>query len=366
MGNQIVTILSQASVHEAILAMINSDKFSDRHTYVGGSEVGGCAREVAWKKVDPERAKVKDPEAAGRMLAGQILENGIVQIVRASFGGVVRGTGRRQSELRHDVVPLRSHPDGKLSWKVEWVEGMQLAYLDEDGKECFSDMPPEGPGTLEVKTANSAVFRKYLKEGLPPRYRDQTQTEMGLSGTGWTLIVLVNRENLSQFVSFLSFFNGDHYQTCVDRSRLIISASEKVRAGAGDDALPDAEPERGWCSYCSLKDDCPAHAFREVDETGTKTLPEDLAIEAEVLAEEARELKPHADRYKVVADKFKSLLVDNGVMEAFGFYLQRNEGRSSVDTKRLESENPELYKALLKKGDPSYSLKPARAKKAGK
>lgn len=370
----IITPLSQASIHAVLLDKINGEKFAERHTYVGGSEVGGCAREVAWKKVNPERARITDPDAAGRMLAGQILENAIVQLVRGAFDGVVRETGRAQVELAHETAPLRCHPDGRLNWKVDWEEGMQIAYLDEKAQAQFLDKPLEGHGTKEIKTCNSAIFRKYTKQGLPPRYIDQTQVEMGLSGTQWTLLVLVNRENLAQFVSFLLFFDPDRFDKDVMRSHVIMEAVDRVNEAVGaefldqDEAeathLPEAEPERGYCAYCPIQDKCPAHAFKSIDADSVKSFPSDVADELEALAEEYIDSKPIVDRSDKLKDTLKDAFVEHGVKAAFGLFMQESKGRETVDSKKLKAEFPEAASACTKTGSPSYSLKIAREKKA--
>lgn len=349
-----ITILSQAQVHEALLGRVNTGKFAGRHTYVGGSEVGGCAREVCWKKIDPERARIGDPQAAGRILAGQILENAVVQIVRDAFGGIVRETGHAQAELEHATAPLKCHPDGRLQWQVRWEEGMQLVYLAaETGEQIIVDTPPVGPGTLEIKTAGGSTFRKYVKQGLPPRYLDQTQVEMGLSSTGWTLVVLVNREDLSQFVTFLVFFDENRYQSCVDRSTLIMNA---VASGE----LPAPEPERGWCSYCDHRNECPSYSVEDKTVDSDAVFPEDVAVDVEVKAEEYLELKPLIDRADKLKDELKNLFLAHSVESAFGVYVSKTEGRTTVDTKRLQSDYPDIYNALLKKGAASFSLKVAR------
>lgn len=349
-----ITILSQAQVHEALLGRVNTGKFAERHTYVGGSEVGGCAREAAWKKQNPERARITDPQAAGRILAGQILENEIVQIIRSAFGGIVRETGHAQAELSHETAPLKCHPDGKLTWQVRWEEGTQLAYLDaKTGEQRIVDTMPIGPGTLEIKTAGGSVFRKYLKQGLPPRYLDQTQVEMGLSKTTWTLLVLVNRENISEFVTFMVWFEDASYQTCVDRSQLIMGA---VASGE----LPTPEPERGWCSYCDHRTECPSYSVEDKTVDSSAVFPEDVAVEVEVKAEEYLELKPMVDRAEKLKDELKDLFVGHGVESSYGLYVSKTEGRSTVDTKRLQADYPDIYAALLKKGAASFSLKIAR------
>jgi hypothetical protein len=369
----VVTLLSRKSIHDALLGKVNAEKFSARHTYVGGSEVGGCAREVAWKKVDPSRARIGDPWAAGRILAGQILENAIVQLVRSAFDGAVRATGFAQDELSHPSAPLRCHPDGKLSWKVEWVDGMQIAYVDENGVECFLDRPLEGHGSMEIKTCSSYIFRKYTKTGLPIRYKDQTTVEMGLGGTTWTLLVLVNRENIAEFSTFLLHYSEDGFEKCVARSHFIMGSVQRISEATGpeemllDEAeaqfLPEPEPERGWCAYCDHAA-CP-EKNKVVEFKVDKAFPEDVALEVEVKAEEYIALKPDADRCDKLKDQLKDRFLEFGIEAAYGLYVSKSAGRKTVDSKALEAEKPEIYQAFLKQGADSYSLK-IGVKKASK
>lgn len=361
-----ITILPQASIHEAILSKINGEKFAERHTYVGGSEVGGCAREVAWKKIVPERARITDPDAAGRILAGQFLENAVVQLVRSSFSGTVRATGHNQSELIHPTAPLRCHPDGRLFWSIEWVPGMRIAYLDEHANDCRLENPPEGAGTMEVKTCGGAIYRKYTRQGLPPRYLDQTQTEMGLDGNTWTLLVLVNRENLSQFCSFLLFYDADKFGQCVARSYMIMDAANKVREmvdieemdpeEAEAEFLPPPEKDRGYCAYCDHAN-CPEKADKSGNLSDTATFPEDTALEVEVKAQDYIDTKPIADRNDKLKEWLKETFLEFGVKSAYGLYLTTGAGRTTVDSKKLEADFPDAYTACKKTGDPSVSLK---------
>lgn len=369
-----VTVLPQASVHDALVARLNDDSFQDRHLYIGGSEIGDCARIIAYKKLHPEATRITDPEAAGRILAGKILENAIVQLVRQSLAGKVRETGRAQLELVHPTAPLRCHPDGRITWDLALEPGHAIVYLDEKAQRQVRREPLVGMGSLEIKTAGSGVYRSMLKKGLPTRYVDQATIEMGLSGTQWCLLVLASRENAAQFVTFLLFFDAERFEKLGLRATFIMDRvdriAEAVQAGGEDPIfveeklLPDPEIERGYCSYCPLRESCPAYAAAQVALDAANTFPEDVAVEVAVLAEEFLEIKPPFDilskRVESVKDRLKEYFLDHGVTTAFGLQLTESQGRLGPDLETFQAKEPDAfakYQQFTKRGAPSHQLK---------
>jgi hypothetical protein len=368
-------VLPQADIHEAILATINSDDFKDRDTYVGASEVGDCQRLVTFRKLHPDNAKIVDPHGAGRMLAGRIIENAIVQLVRNSMKGIVRETGHKQVELVDPTVPLRTHPDGRLSWSVVLQPGQSIAYLDHEGKARERTEPLEGMGGLEIKTAGMGVYRKYVKGGLPIRYVDQANTEMGLGGTKWLLLVLVSRDNIADFVSFLLFFDEARFQESRARAAAVMTAKQAIKdaqAVEGADAtiaefdnLPMGEIERGYCAYCPLNESCPQFNTSGKDLSADAVFPEDVAPTVEVLSEEYREIKPIADRAEIVKDALKEHFFEHGVKAQFGLFIQTSKGRKSFDSDGMKAADPKAFEVYekfskAKQGDDTYALKIAR------
>lgn len=383
-----VSILPQADIHASILARINSNDFADRDTYVGASEVGDCQRIVAFRKLHPDNAKIEDPQGAGRMLAGRIIENAIVQLVRDSMKGIVRETGRMQVELVDTESPMRSHPDGRLSWNVTLQEGQSIVYLDHEGKTQERTEPLDGMGGLEIKTAGMGVYRKYSKGGLPIRYVDQANTEMGLAGTKWLLLVLVSRDNIADFVSFLLFFDAERFEQSRKRAREVMKAKETIKTamaveGAHPivvefDNLPAGEVDRGYCAYCPLNESCPQFNTAAANLSADATFPEDVAPTVEVLSEEYREIKPAADRAKKLSEEIKAYYLTHGVKAQFGLFIQTSAGRKALDEAALEKAKPgfkknydETIEKFMVAGDSTYSLRIARetgttAKKAKK
>lgn len=127
--------------HQALLTRMEPpSRLADRRSYIGASEVGNCLRRVVASKLTPDTL---DSASMGRMLAGRVMENEVVQLVRIALNGHLRNTGRNQLEMIHPELPFHAHPDGRI-------------------------VGDEGDGVLEVKTASATVFKRYQSEGLSP------------------------------------------------------------------------------------------------------------------------------------------------------------------------------------------------------
>lgn len=312
-------------LERAAIELLQEDNhLGDRSQIIGASEVGRCARFVASQKLNGQDI---DAAGAGRMLAGKALENTVVQMVRRVFDGV-RATGARQVELRHPTVPLVCHPDGLL---------------------------PDA--CLEIKTAGASAFRKYLKEGLPIWYEDQATVQAGLAERPSTLLVLVNRDDISQAEPKNIPFVSERYHELVARAGMLV---QHVQAKS----LPDGEPHRGACGYCPLRNDCPQRTLR-LAEQKAEELPFDVQLEAEALLEEIRALADprtpeEQDREEEAKKALKTLLAPTGYrtgqLAGARVALVESKGRESLDAKALKAAHPDIYAAFLKTGAPSIRL----------
>ena len=314
------SIIDQAGMQTALQSrMTRSAHLGDRSHYIGASEIGNCLRRVVASKLYPEPF---DNASMGRMLAGRVMENEVVQLVRIALKGRLRNTGRNQLEVIHPTLPFHAHPDGRI-------------------------VGDDDDGVLEVKTASATLFKRYQSDGLPQNYLDQVQTQMGLSGLRWGLVVLVSRENLAEIATFKISFDAHHYGALVDRARI---ASE----GLSNTDLPIGEPERGYCYNCSHAKECPQlQARRKAASNGE--LPEMLRLELECELEELSIVEADLDSFQKrasglrdrIREAIEILDVNRLAMDGATVQLVSNS-RTSFDSKALQREAPDLYQRFLK------------------
>ena len=306
--------------------MEQNQRLGDRTQYVGASEIGSCLRRVVSSKLYPEQF---DQASMGRMLAGKALENEVVQLVRIALKGRLRNTGRVQLNLQHQTLPFQAHPDGIA---LGGIDGL------------------DGEGILEVKTASSSTFQRFLKEGLPTQYLDQVQAQMGLSGLSWALLVLVSRENLADQTTFTIRFNPEHY------ARLEERASKAASVLADNNILTGlyGEPDRGFCYSCPYSRNCESFcALREAGQRGE--IPEVTRLQLECQIEELNSLEsisgPMQDRISELRDQVKTALISSGASKVVldnGTVQMVESSRTSFDSKSLQREAPDLYSRFQK------------------
>ena len=162
-------LLSMDQLRAALVERNRTSKeFPGRENYVGFSEVGGCPRAIAHRKLHDEEFP---PETAGRMQAGSALENEAIQMVRAALGNAVRETGAAQVEFVCNDAPMRGHPDGRIlrgTMDALLASGARIVVLRADGTRGYLDALPSTDGYLEIKTAGYGVLRQLRKGGAEP------------------------------------------------------------------------------------------------------------------------------------------------------------------------------------------------------
>lgn len=358
------SILSVEALHAALIERHSGAKsFPGRENYVGASEVGSCMRLTAYRKLHPE-ANVFAPEAAGRMRAGQVMENEGIQICRLALKGHLRETGANQSELELDGAPIRVHPDGRiLASAVEHLRFSKVAVLLASGGRDYLDEVPGTDGALEIKTTSSHQLRRFRKDGLSLVYQDQTQVQMGAMDVSWGLLVMVSRENLADVEVFYLRADPAALNACRERALHIMSVVDKIREGIlSEEALPAGETDRGYCSSCPIADSCPSMVTARAAAGSATVIPPDEIPDIEALADEFLTLKPEAERFDSVKESLKERLSAIGIASAFlpsgrSISFPEYKGRESVDTKTLKTKFPEVAAQVVKRGDPYNVLK---------
>ena len=317
------TFLLPDAYRNALPSRLNPpSRLKDRNTYIGASEIGQCLRRVVASKLFPEGL---DQASMGRMLAGRVMENEVIQLMRIALDGRLRHTGRTQLEVIHPALTFRAHPDGLI----------------------VSDDPDGGDGVLEVKTASASVFQRYQSEGLPQAYLDQVQSQMGLSGLKWGWVVLVSRENLAEVAVFRVSFNATHFAELLERAGI---ASEVLRKGE----LPEGEPDRGHCFQCPHAKECSAFQGR-TQAASSGVLPESIRLELECEVEELGQLEtdldPIQERVTQLRERIRTSIQELGItrvsLDEATVQLIASV-RTSFDSKSLQREEPGIYQRFLK------------------
>jgi CRISPR-associated exonuclease Cas4 len=311
--------------------MEQNQRLGDRTQYIGASEVGSCLRRVVSSKFYPEPF---DQASMGRMLAGRALENEVVQLVRLALGpSHLRNTGRGQLDLHHPTLPFHAHPDGRI---IGGFEGL------------------DGDGALEVKTASASTFKRYQSDGLPQNYIDQVQSQMGLSGLLWALVVLVSRENLAEMATFIIQFHPAHYAELEARAARASNCLEKgVETYNIQDDLP-GEPERGFCHTCPYSAKCAAYqSQREAGKRGEISEVTRLQLECQLdeLAELESIAEPAQERIAELRDQVKVALQMSGASKVLlenGIVQMVDSSRTSFDSKALQRDAPDTYARFQK------------------
>lgn len=149
----------------------------ERLTGIGGSDIAsvmseppyGCARKLAFEKLEIAR-DYEDTERAGRMMQrGKRLEEVVAEQYTAETGRVARRTS------------LRRMPD--QPWRLVHVDRL-LTTVDDPP----ADVPAafaERTAPLECKVPGEWMFKKIVNEGLPSSHILQTQWAMLVGNFGW-------------------------------------------------------------------------------------------------------------------------------------------------------------------------------------
>lgn len=266
-----------------------------------------------WEKKTGRRDQ-QDPTPA--MMRGTALEPMAAEIYAEKTGRKIR---RVNTMLRHT--------------EHSWMTGNIDREILNDGR---------GPGVLEIKCPGLQVFGKAKREGLPAAYGLQLQHYLAVSNRRWGAFAVFNAEKWE-----LIFFDID---ADPELQNLIIAKDAEFWQCVQDDRPP-------------VLDAAPALDLPTVGPSELITIdsPEwKIAVER---LREAREIKTEAE---ALEDEAKAALQDimttqgADVAEGSGarIYWKQSPGRVTVDSRRLQKEQPEIYSQYAKTGQPFKTFKP--------
>lgn len=279
----------------------------DRNTYIGASDVAGCARKVYLQKQNPVQPNTTTLLKFSRGHAAEWLLDRIF-----TAGGGVYDT---QVELVHPSEPMKAHLDF-------------LFYTDFDGN-------PE-LHAIEVKSVSGIPDAPY------PQWEDQLSFQLGLLRmqypegkiSGSILAMDLNAGQVHQFNGYGYDEPTFNYLYCRGLHLLDV-------LNGRDEPRPSPSI---LCAYCGHRDGCPAFA----------SPPIDLPVEVEMLAQKYAEL----NGVKTQADKeLKSIrqeLVDytgprfKGHSDRCDLTVSYVEPSMTVDGTLLKKHFPDVYPQVLK------------------
>lgn len=283
-----------------------------RRTGIGGSDVGAImgvdqyrdAIDVYVSKVNPGE-DIDSPQ----MERGRRLEPIVADIYQE-----IKGRPFRPGKFRRDRIHkfLIGSPD-----RIIKANGAKPHATTEDG-----------PGVLEVKTANRFVMKKMETEGLPKSYILQLQHYMGLCGTAWGAFAVLCPDPW-EFRTFTLEFDRDLYDKVTDVLRRFWKDNVLAK-------VPPAPVEIDWGDEVEKGTD--VVVFGEESKGLVQWQKNvDLFREANAMLKLGNAAKDHAK------EKLKELMVQgHGVYEGHGarVHLTNTKGRKTFMEKELRAMQP--------------------------
>ena len=294
--------------------MITDDRREERRHGIGGSDIGTILgvndyetkRDLAMRKL----GLLPEKEETAPMKRGTRLEPLVAELF----------TEQTSIEVReeHEMIV---HPN--YSWMIGNIDRFTMPDL----------------AVLEIKCPGLAVFSKIRREGLPQSWIAQLQWYLAILGGANGIYAVFNSE----------LWKLEHYSVTADPElqALMIGEAEKFWTDLQKGIIPDDE---------SPVIDMPPVGDNKVLKLNT---PEFHHLVEEL--QEAKEIKEEAEAlYNAAQDEIKNIMGEYAIVESGGFraYHTFQNGRITVDGKKLSKEFPEAYAKCKKQGTPFKSFRP--------
>jgi len=305
-----------------------------REKYVGASEVGACMRKVVHDRLHGPSHGTREKAL---MDTGSVLEAQSIKLLRAGAKGwEIKSTGHRQEEFVSPYGPLFSHPDAILK------------HIQTGTVWC-----------CDVKRPNSWVLSRIASgEPIRPQWYDQaiaqagTARDCGVMAEGTFLFIQANNDPTNFHIAKITFDE--------DRYLHLLSRATTIMEHVANATLPDGEPERGYCSSCAIRRECPAYTLKlNLEGRGaTDGLPAETYTEIAGLLSELKEaetqLKPLEETVERLRTKLRGLMAEAGpgVYDFFGDKVSCSlVSKVTFDSKAFKKDYPELFSQYSKNAD---------------
>ncbi len=231
-------------IKEALAAKAKASRrvfVHDRATTVGASEVGQCARKIAYIKHWPHLKDDDYVDTWGAQIRGTLFEDHFwAPAMRQAFKGRLKYAGKQQHTLTFGL--LSATPDGLLtSMPRDCLSHLGVPDIESD---CI---------LIECKTLDPRANVDLAK----PEHIYQTQVQLGLMREltkykpVYALISYTNASFMDEVTEFAVKFDPDVYAAAKKRATLIMTASKPT----------ELRPE-GWiaggkeCGFCPFTKAC--------------------------------------------------------------------------------------------------------------
>lgn len=239
----------------------------DRTSTIGGSEIGGCARQVGYKK---SSTKVDEGYVDGQGFAarGNVMEDAalvpVVTMAIEDLGGTLLWAGQAdQMRLVNDKKKVSATPDGlAINMPKDCLKKYGVADITNgDGRnsgEVYVELKSIDPRVTATKLPKDQhVDQVNLGMGL---VRDTTFEDGVLYEPNYAVIVYMNASDYSDITVCVVAFDPEGYKGQLLRAKNIMDAVAK-----GPVAIEALRPEGkisgdGSCKYCAFSKRCLGYA----------------------------------------------------------------------------------------------------------
>ncbi|NPA64471.1 MAG: hypothetical protein GXO16_05810 [Epsilonproteobacteria bacterium] len=303
----------------------------DRSGYVGASEIAYCPLKIYYDKVEPDGFT-----GNGRTERGHAIEVALIRLLKE--GGLdVRYYGHNQKEFKHTDAPLVAHPDGIIYEAFERPHKKDPSKTVTDHKEM---------GVVEVKSLGSEYFRQ-IKEPLSS-WVVQTRLNAWMAGLPKALLIAVNASDLED----LKWWEFEAMSD--EEAKVYVEKAKKIFAAIELGVEPIAEPSQESCKWCAHKGKCHTRWVPSEEAKAKEVEADDATKEAIAKMIEAKELKAKA---KELEDEAKAKIIEaakeNEAAKIVGdgaiAIIEHRKGRTTIDTKKLFAEHPEIDRSKYEK-----------------
>ncbi|RDU51963.1 hypothetical protein CQA49_08985 [Helicobacter sp. MIT 00-7814] len=286
----------------------------DRSLYVGSSDIGMCMRKAVLSKIQPVEHSAKQEQIFARGHNAEL-------IVEDAFKG--------------NNTPFETQVEVSGAGELSFIK-THIDFVADFGKEKV---------VIECKSTNNIPSEPYSSWVM------QTTLQVGLlkaQGQNCTRgIIVVLNVNTGDKTAFDVEFSEALYQVAITRAKTI-----------WDSVQNKAEPEGECgpiCGFCQYKASCQA-LHKNAEE-----LPEELVADALAFADLQAQQKELGKKSDELKNKLIGFMSSVGMKKtkAEGLSLSYTEvsGRVGVDTRRMQSEAPEVFERFKTVGKPYSMLK---------
>jgi len=195
-------------------------------------------------------------------------------------------------------------------------------------------------GILEIKCPGMAMFSKIRREGLPPHMITQLQWYMGLTGTKNGFFAIFNSE----------LWKLEHFEVQSDPELIELMTAEAEKFWT--DLQNGIVPEENSGPVIDLLPTVQTGELIKIESEEWNLAVREYR-EAEEILSEAQELKDGA-KGELIKLMGESLIAEGGGVR---IYNKFQNGRISIDSKRLKKALPEVHAKYAKTGAPFQTFR---------